>query len=249
MSGEGPNEQEGMSQDDIDAALNAAGTGGASAADDASAAGAPAGDAAAPEASAPDTAGDQHPAEEGTSEDAPAAHAGDDPQEATEPPVSAEPQDEAAQDTGSAGSTQADIDAAMMEAAVAEEQAAAAAGSASGASPAAGVDLSTPPANAVALDLPNLDGSAETSGGKGIELLNDVELDVKIELGRTQMFIEDVLKLGEGAVVELDKLAGDPVDVLVNEKVVARGEVLVLNDNFCVRISEIVAAVKGANES
>ncbi len=248
MSGEAPNEQEGMSQDDIDAALNAAGTGGASAADDASAAGAPAGDAAAPEASAPDTAGDQHPAEEGTSEDASATHAGDDPQGATEPPVSAEPEDEAAQDTGSAGSTQADIDAAMMEAAVAEEQAAAAAaaGPASGASPAAGVD---PPANAVALDLPDFDGSAETSGGKGIELLNDVELDVKIELGRTQMFIEDVLKLGEGAVVELDKLAGDPVDVLVNEKVVARGEVLVLNDNFCVRISEIVAAVKGANES
>ena len=54
------------------------------------------------------------------------------------------------------------------------------------------------------------------------------------------MLIEDVLKLAEGSVVELDKLAGDPVDVFVNDQLVARGEVLVLNDNFCVRINEIV---------
>jgi flagellar motor switch protein FliN/FliY len=66
---------------------------------------------------------------------------------------------------------------------------------------------------------------------------------VKIELGRTRMLVEDVLRLGEGSVVELDKLAGDPVDVYVNDRRVARGEVLVLNDNFCVRINEILAPV------
>jgi flagellar motor switch protein FliN/FliY len=77
-----------------------------------------------------------------------------------------------------------------------------------------------------------------------IDLLRDVDLNVKIELGRSRMLVEDVLKLSEGAVVELDKLAGDPVDVFVNDRLVARGEVLVLNDNFCVRINEIVAAVK-----
>ncbi len=55
---------------------------------------------------------------------------------------------------------------------------------------------------------------------------------------------EDVLRLGQGSVVELDKLAGDPVDVLVNERLVARGEVLVLNDNFCVRINEILSSVE-----
>jgi len=66
----------------------------------------------------------------------------------------------------------------------------------------------------------------------------------KIELGRSRMLVEDVLKLSEGAVVELDKLAGDPVDVFVNDRLVARGEVLVLNDNFCVRVNEIVAGVK-----
>jgi len=74
-----------------------------------------------------------------------------------------------------------------------------------------------------------------------IELLNDVELNVMIELGRTEMLVEDVLRLGAGSVVELDKLAGDPVDVYVNNRLIARAEVLVLNDNFCIRISEIVA--------
>ena len=76
---------------------------------------------------------------------------------------------------------------------------------------------------------------------RGIDLLGDVDLDVSIELGRTEMLVEDVLKLQAGSVVELDKLAGDPVDVFVNGRLVARGEVLVLNDNFCIRISEIVA--------
>lgn len=75
---------------------------------------------------------------------------------------------------------------------------------------------------------------------KALDLLGDVSLNVKIELGRTRMLVEDVLKLSAGAVVELDKLAGDPVDVYVNDRYVARGEVLVLNDNFCVRINEIV---------
>ena len=74
-----------------------------------------------------------------------------------------------------------------------------------------------------------------------VSMLNDVNLGVKIELGRTRMLVEDVLALGEGSVVELDKLAGDPVDVYVNDRLVARGEVLVLNDNFCVRISDVLS--------
>lgn len=75
---------------------------------------------------------------------------------------------------------------------------------------------------------------------KKISMLNDVKLRVKVELGRTRMLVEDVLELGEGSVVELDKLAGDPVDVYANDRLVARGEVLVLNDTFCVRVSEVV---------
>jgi flagellar motor switch protein FliN/FliY len=89
-------------------------------------------------------------------------------------------------------------------------------------------------------EMPPLDGKPVGTGGRGMDLLSDVTLNVKIELGRTRMLVEDVLKLGEGAVVELEKLAGDPVDVYVNERHVAKGEILVLNDNFCVRISEIV---------
>jgi flagellar motor switch protein FliN/FliY len=93
-------------------------------------------------------------------------------------------------------------------------------------------------------DLPNFQQVMQDAQVSSIELLKDVELNVKIELGRSRMLVEDVLKLAEGSVVELDKLAGDPVDVFVNDRLVARGEVLVLNDNFCVRVNEIVAGMK-----
>lgn len=73
-----------------------------------------------------------------------------------------------------------------------------------------------------------------------IAALQDVELDLRIELGRTELLIEEVLQLREGSVVPLDKLAGDPVDILVNGRLIGRGEVLVLNDNFCVRVAEIL---------
>lgn len=96
------------------------------------------------------------------------------------------------------------------------------------------------PATPTKFDPQAFDKTAKEEPPRGIDLLSDVNLNVKIELGRTRMLVEDVLKLGEGAVVELDKLAGDPVDVYVNERHIARGEVLVLNDNFCVRINEIV---------
>lgn len=94
-----------------------------------------------------------------------------------------------------------------------------------------------------AVELPNF-GDAPSTGPlpEGMDLLGDVNLQVKIELGRTRMLVEDVLRLNAGSVVELDKLAGDPVDIFVNDRPVARGEVLVLNDNFCVRINEILSA-------
>ncbi len=82
---------------------------------------------------------------------------------------------------------------------------------------------------------------AVAGDGLGLNALQDVELDLRIELGRTELLIEEVLQLKSGSVVPLDKLAGDPVDILVNGRLVARGEVLVLNDNFCVRVAEIVA--------
>ncbi|MGQ9649212.1 MAG: flagellar motor switch protein FliN [Phycisphaerae bacterium] len=91
-------------------------------------------------------------------------------------------------------------------------------------------------------------GTLPTAPAHSLDLLRDVDLSVKIELGRSRMLVEDVLRLGEGSVVELDKLAGDPVDVLVNDRLVARGEVLVLNDNFCVRINDILSRDVGQEE-
>lgn len=75
-----------------------------------------------------------------------------------------------------------------------------------------------------------------------IDLLRDVDLDLRIELGRTRMYLEDVLKLRRGSIVTLDKLAGDPVDLYANGRLVARGEIMVLNDNFCVRVAELVGS-------
>lgn len=78
------------------------------------------------------------------------------------------------------------------------------------------------------------------SGGSNLDLLLDIPLEVTVELGRTKRLIKDVLELGVGSVIELDKLAGEPVDVLVNGKLVARGEVVVIDENFGVRITDII---------
>jgi flagellar motor switch protein FliN len=110
--------------------------------------------------------------------------------------------------------------------------------------PAAATATLDPAAGAEDFKLPDFQQVMQDAQVSSIDLLRDVDLNVKIELGRSRMLVEDVLKLAEGSVVELDKLAGDPVDVFVNERLVARGEVLVLNDNFCVRINEIVAGVR-----
>jgi len=99
------------------------------------------------------------------------------------------------------------------------------------------------------VEFPEFAAPSNGSGTFGIELLSQVNLHVRIELGRTKMLVEDVLRLNEGTVVELDKLAGDPVDVYVNDRLVARGEVLVLNDTFCVRVSEIVSNTMGYEQS
>jgi len=73
-----------------------------------------------------------------------------------------------------------------------------------------------------------------------IDLLMDVDLPISIELGRTKLSIADILALGPGSVVELNKLAGEPVDLLINQKVVARGEVVVVDENFGLRITQLL---------
>lgn len=83
-------------------------------------------------------------------------------------------------------------------------------------------------------------GTSANSDSATLELMRDVQLDMTVELGRTHMHLEDVLQLRKGAVVPLDKLAGDPADIFVNGRLIARGEVLVLNDNFCIRVAELI---------
>ncbi len=85
-------------------------------------------------------------------------------------------------------------------------------------------------------------GENKTEGHpRDIEFLLDIPLDVSVELGRTRMQIKELLQLGQGSVVELEKLAGEPMEVIVNGKLIARGEVVVVNEKFGVRLTDIVS--------
>ena len=81
-----------------------------------------------------------------------------------------------------------------------------------------------------------------------IGLLMDVYMEMSVELGRTRKRIKDILGIGEGTIIELDKLAGEPVDILVNHKLIAKGEVVVIDENFGVRVTEIVSQIDRMNE-
>ncbi|MCL5256771.1 MAG: flagellar motor switch protein FliN [Chloroflexi bacterium] len=90
--------------------------------------------------------------------------------------------------------------------------------------------------------LPATGPASETT--RGMEFLMEVSLDITVELGRTRMPLRDILALNHGAVIELDKVAGEPVDVLVNGTLIAKGEVVVVDEKFGVRVTEIVSPAK-----
>jgi len=94
---------------------------------------------------------------------------------------------------------------------------------------------------AAAAEFPSFEEQPSKPSAESLNMLMDVGLKLRVELGRTKMLVEDILRLGQGSVIELNKLAGDPVDVLVNDRLVAKGEVLVVDENFCIRITEIVS--------
>jgi flagellar motor switch protein FliN/FliY len=77
-----------------------------------------------------------------------------------------------------------------------------------------------------------------------IELLLDIPLEITAELGRTRMIINDLLQLGQGSVIELNKLAGEPLEILVNQKLIARGEVVVVNEKFGIRLTDIISPLE-----
>lgn len=82
---------------------------------------------------------------------------------------------------------------------------------------------------------------ASSERDKNLDLILDIPLKVTVELGRTKMVVSDLLNLGQGSVIELSKLAGEPMEVLVNDKLVARGEAVVVNEKFGVRLTDIIS--------
>ncbi len=93
-------------------------------------------------------------------------------------------------------------------------------------------------------------GEPEAAGGtsdipsQNIDFILDIPLEVTVELGHTAMLINDLLQLGQGSVIELNKLAGEPLEILVNRKLIARGEVVVVNEKFGVRLTDIVSPIE-----
>lgn len=86
--------------------------------------------------------------------------------------------------------------------------------------------------------------SAKDERSSKLDLILDIPLRVSVELGRTKMLVNDLLQLGQGSVIELNKLAGDPLEVLVNDKLVARGEVVVVNEKFGIRLTDIISPIE-----
>ena len=103
--------------------------------------------------------------------------------------------------------------------------------------------------NVQSLQYPMLQGNIAGSGEQGnIGLIMDVYMEMTVELGRTKKQIKDILGMGEGTIIELDKLAGEPVDILVNHKPIAKGEVVVIDENFGVRVTEILSSLERVTE-
>ena len=100
------------------------------------------------------------------------------------------------------------------------------------------------PPNVQSVQFPNLYPQAAAGDQGNIGLLMDVYMEMTVELGRTKRLIREILGMGEGTIIELDKLAGEPVDILVNHKLIAKGEVVVIDENFGVRVTEIVSPME-----
>jgi flagellar motor switch protein FliN/FliY len=100
------------------------------------------------------------------------------------------------------------------------------------------------PASVQAVQFPNLMPQPTAQEAGNIGLIMDVYMEMTVELGRTRKSVKEILGMGEGTIIELDKLAGEPVDILVNHKLIAKGEVVVIDENFGVRVTEIVSPME-----
>jgi flagellar motor switch protein FliN/FliY len=104
------------------------------------------------------------------------------------------------------------------------------------------------PSNVQPVQFPSLMAQGASHEQGNIGLIMDVYMEMTVELGRTRKLIKEILGMGEGTIIELDKLAGEPVDILVNHKLIAKGEVVVIDENFGVRVTEIVSPIERMNE-
>ena len=98
-----------------------------------------------------------------------------------------------------------------------------------------------PDMNAHPTSFPPVDNQGAVPANKNIEFVLDIPLQVTVQIGSTRMLIRELLQLGQGSVIELNKLAGEPMEVLVNNKLVARGEVVVVNEKFGIRLTDVVS--------
>jgi flagellar motor switch protein FliN len=107
--------------------------------------------------------------------------------------------------------------------------------------------FSPPPASSPSptpASFPSLDGGGAAPAPKNIDFILDIPMQVTVQVGSTKMVIRDLLQLGQGSVIELEKLAGEPMEVLVNNKLVARGEVVVVNEKFGIRLTDVISAAE-----
>ena len=139
--------------------------------------------------------------------------------------------------------SQADIDAMMAQAGI-NETGPAAAAPAPAAHDVAGPAAPAPQAIEVAdfgFDQLAPEKQAATAEQSKLDMIMDVSVQISVEMGRTRMPIKDLLSLSPGSVIELDKLAGDPLDIFVNDSLVAKGKVVVVDENFGIRITDLVS--------
>ena len=90
----------------------------------------------------------------------------------------------------------------------------------------------------------DLNGQSTGTGQANLDFILDIPLEISVELGRTRMLIQDLLKLGQGSVIELTKSAGETLEILANSRLIAKGDVVVINDKYGIRLTEVISPVE-----
>ena len=103
-------------------------------------------------------------------------------------------------------------------------------------------DEDSTPSTTEPASAPHQELESDRSGDRGLKFLYDVPLQISVEVGRSKILLKDLLQMGEGYVIELDKLAGEPLDLYVNSRLIAKGEAVMVGDKFGIRLTDVVNA-------